>query len=208
LFQAMPGARGVFDARSGDARAELAAAQAELRQLDERVAALAVRAHADGRLALPDAADLAGRFVRRGSLLGQVLTDDATTVRVALPESEASDLQHRQRGLSVRLAGSPQRAHAATLVRDGVGAVLQLPSAALSVRHGGGVVTDPRDRDDLTPLQPVVLLDVRLDARDGAADERIGERAWVRFDAGLAAPAWQLAQALQRFVLRRFNPQI
>ena len=213
LFHALPGdGASAGNARAGDARAELAAAQAELTRLDERVAALAVRAGATGRVALPQAADLSGQFIRRGRLLGQVIGNEPAAVRVALPESEASDLRRVLLAVSVQLASSPGSTHAATLVRDSVGAVMQLPSAALSARHGGDVQTDPRDADDRKPLQPVVLLDVRLDAQSNAQDatghERIGERAWVRFDTGLAPLALQFAQGLQRTVLRRFNPQV
>jgi putative peptide zinc metalloprotease protein len=239
LFQALPGrggrrgdaaagdARG-GDARAGDAEAELAAAQAEFERLTERVAALAVRAGLAGRVALPGAADLPGRFIRQGSLIGQVLTGEPPTLRLALPEAQAADLGDALRKVSVRLSGSPGVAHDATLLRDGVGAVLQLPSAALSARHGGSVQTDPADKDDLKPLQPVVLLDVRLgrpkeghddpagagrgldrgvDREGQSFEERIGERAWVRFDAGLAPPALQIARVLHRHVMRRFNPQ-
>jgi putative peptide zinc metalloprotease protein len=212
LFHALPGDGATAgNARAGDARAELAAAQAELARLDERVAALTVRAGAAGRVALPQAADLSGQFVRRGRLLGQVIGNEPATVRVALPESEATDLRGVVRAVSVQLSSAPGATHGAALLRDSIGAVMQLPSAALSARHGGDVQTDPRDADDLKPLQPVVLLDVALDARPQAQDgggERIGERAWVRFDTGLAPLALQFAQALQRTVLRRFNPQV
>ena len=109
--------------------------------------------------------------------------------------------------VSVRLAASRQTAHPASLLRDSVGAVMQLPSAALSERHGGQVLTDPLDKTDLKPVQPVVLLDVRLAASPADSSERIGERAAVRFDAGFSPLAWQLAQALRRQLLHRFNPQ-
>ncbi|MDH3210463.1 MAG: hypothetical protein OEL91_08825, partial [Burkholderiaceae bacterium] len=208
LFQALPGqGMPVGDVRAGDARADLVAAQAELERLNERVVALAVRAQAAGRVALPHAEDLPGTFIRRGSLLGQVLTDEPPTVRVVVPESQATDLRRAQRAVSVRLAGSLGHAHDATLVRDSFGAGMQLPSAALSARHGGQTQTDPGDSDDLKPLQPVILLDVRLDAPTGAGAERIGERAWVRFHVGLAPLAWRFVQALQRQVLQGFNPQ-
>ena len=202
LVQALPGG----EARAGDAQAELARAQAELERLRERVAALTVRARVDGRVALPQAADLPGSYLRRGSLVGQVLGGEPATVRVALPESEAGELSRTVRNVSVRLAATPARAHAAQWLRDGTGAVRQLPSAALSQRHGGPVLTDPQDRNDLTALQPVVLLDVRL--ADGVPTAgRLGERAWVRFDAGFTPVAWQLARGAQRELLRRFNPQ-
>ncbi len=195
------------DGRAGDARAELGAAQAELDRLGERLAALALRAQVAGRLVLPMEGDLVGQFVRRGSLIGQVSTGAPPTVRVALPQAQATDLRQTHGKVGVRLAAAPQTTLDATLLRDSIGASMRLPSAALSARHGGGVLTDPLDPDDMKPLQPVVLLDVRLDAPAGAGHERIGERAWVRFDAGPAPLLWQLAQALRQQVLRNFNPR-
>lgn len=209
LFDAMPGASSVLpgDGKAGDARADLAAAQAALDRLNERLAALTVVAHVDGRVALPKGGDLPGQFVQRGALIGQVLTGLPPTVRVAMPEAQASDVRQREDRVSVWLSSTPDAAHGAALTRDSVGAVMQLPSAALSARHGGEVQTDPRDPDDLKPLQPVVLIDVRINAAPGIDDARIGERAWVRFDAGLSPLAFQWAQFLKRQVARRFNPQ-
>ena len=210
---------GLFDAlggggvQAGDKRAELTAAEAELERLAERVASLTVRSHAAGRLVLPGSVDLPGQAIARGGLIGFVFTGAPPMVRLALPEADAIELRDAAGSVSVRLAGSPRIAHAAALVRDGVGAGLQLPSAALSAHHGGRVLTDPADKTDLKPLQPVVLLDVRLDAQhaDGAAPptltERMGERAWVRFDAGWAPLSLQLAHALRRKLLQVFNPQ-
>ncbi|WP_418316908.1 PqqD family peptide modification chaperone [Piscinibacter sakaiensis] len=208
LFDAMPVDGNLSaDGKAGDARADLSAAQAALERLIERERSLAVRAHADGRLVLPRSSDLQGQYVARGNLIGQVLTDDATIVRVAVPESAAADLQRGRGEVSVRLAASRDTAHPASLLRDSGGAVLQLPSAALSERHGGQVVTDPSDKTDLTPLHPVVLLDVVLAAGAARSSERIGERAAVRFDAGFSPLAWQWAQGLRRHIQQRFNPQ-
>lgn len=208
LFGALPpDGSAAADGRAGDAHAELTAAQAELERLSERDRALAVRAHADGRLVLPRSSDLQGQFVARGGLIGQVLTDAPPIVRVAMPESAAADLRHWQGEVSVRLAASRDTAHRASLLRDSVGAVLQLPSAALSERHGGEVVTDPADGSDLKPLHPVVLLDVVLAASPAAGSERIGERASVRFDAGFMPLAWQIGQGIRRQIQQRFNPQ-
>lgn len=208
LFQALP----TGNAAAGDARAGLVAAQAELDRLGERVAALAVRATAPGRLALPQGADLAGGYVRQGALLGHVLTDAALTVRVAVPEADANQLRGADRGVSVRLAGdTTATAYAARLASDSGGATRKLPSAALSARHGGDVQTEPREAGDLTALRPVVLLDVRVPAAAAGfgerIGERIGERAWVRFDGGYSPAAVQVARALTRAAQDRFNPQ-
>lgn len=217
----------LFHALAGDAvaaaktRSELAAAQSELAQLDEKLAGLAVRAQVAGRLALPAAGDLAERYVAGGQLLGQVLTGAPPTVRVALPEDRASDLGERLQGVSVRLADAPAGAWPARLLRDSIGAVPTLPNAALSQRHGGDVVTDPQDPDDRRTLRPVVLLDVQLldtppsfappaiaaPGTAGTPGERIGVRAWVRFDQGRTPLALQFAAWLQRLAASRFNPQ-
>ena len=191
------------DGHAGDARADLDAAQAELDRLNERAAALVVRAGCAGRVALGETGDLRGRFFHRGALIGQVVTDGATTVRVAWPAAEADAIGADTRA-SVRLASARDAAWPATIARDGAGAIHRLPSAALSDRHGGPIATDPADRDDLAPLQPVVLVDVTL-AR--AATQRIGERAWVRFDDGFAPLAWQAFDAMRRAVVQRFNPR-
>ena len=208
LINAAPGRPGAaLDGRAAELRAELAAAQAELQRLDERVANLALRAQVAGQLALPASADLAGRYLKQGSLLGQVLGDLPPTVRVALPEAQATELLNRSsQQVSVSRATSPGRSQPATLLRESGGAVLHLPSAALSSRHGGAVQTDPQDKEDLTPLRPVLLLDVRLAHAEADEVARLGDRAWVRFDAGHAPLAWQLLHALRRELVLRLNP--
>ena len=207
LINATPGRTEVTaDARASELRAELVAAQAELQRLDERVVNLTVRSQAAGRLAIPESADLAGRYLKQGSLLGQVLGPLPPTVRVAVPETQAAELLSHSGAVSVSRATAPGLGQAAVLLRESGGVVLRLPSAALSSRHGGAVQTDPQDKDDLTPLRPVLLLDVRLDAADPHAVARIGDRAWVRFDTGFVPLAWQALQALRRELLQRLNP--
>jgi putative peptide zinc metalloprotease protein len=205
LFNALPSAAAADGSALGNRRAELVAALAELDSLVERVAALEMRARVAGRVALHQAADLSGQFVQRGHLLGQVLGAEAGRVRVAMLESDASDLQLTPRKASVRLASAHTSGQRGILVRDGGGATQRLPSAALSTRHGGDIATDPAD--DLKALRPVVLLDLRLDGASADGRERLGERAWVRLDNGFAPLALQAARELQRQVMQRFNPQ-
>jgi hypothetical protein len=50
----------------------------------------------------------------------------------------------------------------------------------------------------------VVLMDVRLDEATGA--ERLGERAWVRFDQGWSPPLAQLWRWTRQRVDASFNP--
>ncbi len=221
------GMQGGADGRTGDARAELQAAQAELARVQDRVDALVVRAAGDGRVCLGPAEDLAGRWLRSGTLVGQLASAAPPVVRVAWPAGDAGTPLRAGQHATVQLAGRPGQALAATVQRDGAGAVSQLPSAALGTKHGGTLVTDPQDPQDLKAAEPVVVVDVRLDAplppdavtaaagaghavtamTADAPPARIGERAWVRVSDGHAPLLWQAGEALWRAVARRFNAQ-
>ncbi len=222
-------------ARAVGVEHELDGATAELARVEERLASLEVRAGADGVAVISHAADLPGRFVKQGALLAHVLTPEPTTVRVAIPHEQASLVQAATRAVSVRLAENPRESWRGELLRDVAGTVTKLPSAALGDRGGGNIVTDPSDKQGLTPTHGVVLADVRLDAPPGQRrgerfgersderfgepmgkhtgepkgehrDERLGGRAWVRFDHGFAPLAVQGARRLQQLFLKHFNP--
>ena len=190
-------------ARAAAIESELAGAIAALEHAQAREALLEVRAGAAGVLALPHAADQAGRYVKQGSVLAQVLTDEPTTVRVALPQTIATRVQTATRSVGVQLADSQGTAWPAALEPAAAGTVNRLPSAALGDHAGGSIVTDPTDASHLKPAQPVVLADVRLAGRPA---QRTGGRAWVRFDHGWSPLALQLARGAQQLVLAQFNP--
>lgn len=194
--------------RSDAARAEslgheLEAALAERERVAERERALSVTAPVAGRVALAHADDLPGRHLRQGALIAEILTDAPTTLRVALPQHLAPRVQLDTRRIEVLLAEAGARPRPARLLGSGSSAGNRLPSAALGDRHGGALVTDPRDAEGLQTAQPVVVLDLQL---DGPAPTRTGGRASVRFDHGWSPLALQLARQAQQLVLARFNP--
>lgn len=191
-------------AQSGKAQDELQRLQAEVARLDEQIAHLQVRALSAGRLVLPNEHDLPGRYLHRGELLGQVLTQHPPTVRVAVREADAVPLRQHLGDVSVRLSSQPHRAEPGTLVRDAVGATRQLPSAALSEQQGGDIQTDPQDEHHVNTVRPVVLMDVRLD--HAAPAQRLGERAWVRFDQGWSPPVAQWWRWARQRADAGFNP--
>lgn len=209
LLQALPGQTdGGLATRGADVRADLLVSQSALARLQQRIDLLTVRAQVAGRLVLSQPHDLSGQFLLRGQLFGHVLDGSPPIVRVAVPETRAGDLDGATGPVSVRLSTAPDEPFPATVLRDSRAAVAQLPSAALADRHGGDIITDPADPDALTARDPVVVLDVQIDAAERAINlQRIGERAWVRFDLGRAPLVLQWASALRQAVVRRFNPQ-
>jgi putative peptide zinc metalloprotease protein len=190
-------------ARAAALDSELDGATAELAHAEARETQLAVVAGADGVVALPQAADLPGRYVKQGAVLAQLLTAEATLVRVALPQTQASLVQAGTRGVGVQLAEDRGTVWPATLLPGAGGAVTRLPSAALGDHAGGSIVTDPADSTHLKPAQAVVLTDVRLASR---VLSRTGGRATVRFDHGWSTLAVQSLRGLQQLVLTHFNP--
>ena len=121
------------------------------------VAALDVRAARDGIVSLPHQADLVGRFVERGTMLGQIFADDPVTVRVAV----------KQRRLGIdpvaprACRGQPRRCtgkiHRAELVGEVRGRPSFLSSAALASSGGGDIAADSHADDDaLLTREPVV----------------------------------------------------
>lgn len=204
---------GLDSAKAGQASDQVQRWQAQLAHVDEQLSALAVRAHRAGRLVLPQAPDLPGRYVHRGELLGHVLGQEAPTVRVAVAETEVTALRDAARSVSVRLHAQGAQAWPAAMLRDSIGATRALPSAALSQDMGGEILTAPQDEHHLQTLRPVVLMDVQLQRpahqavdTDGRMNGRLGQRAWVRFDLGWSPLPWQAWRWVHRRALSDFNP--
>ncbi len=182
---------------------EMERVRSQLAHAETLQAALALRAGVGGQLVMPRQADMAGVFARRGTLLGHILTGDASTLRVAVEQDVAALVRDDTRGVSVRLAELPGEAFPARVLRAVPAATERLPSAALGDFAGGRLPVDPADTDHLRTPAPVFVIDLAL---DGPALERAGGRAWVRFDHGWQPLAVQWGRQLKQLFLRHFNP--
>ena len=175
----------------------------ELRRVDDKLALLEVRAQMAGSLVMPRQQDLPGAFAKRGSVMGYVFDRAEIGVRATVSEKDAALVKERTRSVDVRMAESSGERIVAELVRDIPAATHQLPSAALGDRGGGPYVTDPADKDALRTLEPVVLVDLKLPEK---IVQRVGGRAWVRFDHGAEPLAGQGYRRLRQLFLQHFNP--
>jgi putative peptide zinc metalloprotease protein len=189
--------------RAQNLEQDLVSVESELGRADERIGQLTVRAQLAGRLAMPRQEDLPGRFFRRGERMGYVLASEEIGVRAAVPEYEVDLMREATGRITVRLADSPGQLLDAERVREVPAATNELPSAALGDRGGGPYVTDPADKDALHTLEPLVLIDIKLPAMNL---QRVGARAWVRFDHGAQPLAEQSYRRLRQLFLRHFNP--
>jgi putative peptide zinc metalloprotease protein len=151
----------------------------------------------------PREGDLAGRYAKRGEMLGYVLAPGAAQVRLVLHDEDLLRVRGRVQSIEVRLAEAPGEVHAAKLQNETPAATHQLPSAALGDRDGGPVAIDPADKDGLRSQQPVFLWDVAV---PGIAGERIGSRAWVKLQLPSEPLGLQAIRVLRQLLVRQFNP--
>jgi putative peptide zinc metalloprotease protein len=174
---------------------------ADLKLAEEHIALLDVKSPADGTLVVPRPRDLPMRFAAKGTMLGYVLTGESIELRVPVAEANVALVRDRTQAVAVRLAETPAQAIGARLLRQVPAAADALPSAALGDRGGGPHITDPADKEGTRTLAPVFVFDLGLPA---TAIERIGGRAWVRFDHGsesLSQQAWRrLSQAFLQHI--------
>ncbi len=178
-------------------------AGAELTRVEQQISELEIRGQAAGQLVMPHQDDLLGTFVKQGTVLAYVLNKNMIKVRAALPEPAAALLHENLTGIEVRTADHLNQVLSANMSLDTPAVTRTLPSAALG-DHGGGIyATDPADRDGLTALEPLVLIDLNLPS---TALERVGARANVRFDHTNEPIATQVYRHLRQLFLRYFNP--
>lgn len=176
--------------------------EGRLALFENRSAALVVRAAFAGRALVPNAADLPGRYIEKGAVLGYLMKDEDLRLRVAVPQDMA-ELVRDSVGVQIRM----QRALATAVPGRIVGAAPEsqpiLPSPALSSEAGGPFATDPSDPSGKRSVQSLFVFDVSPTAP--VAPAMVGERAVVRFDLGATPLGFRIGRSLRQLFLARFN---
>jgi putative peptide zinc metalloprotease protein len=183
-------------------RQQLVREQAALRSLDERLAALIATSPSAGRFIVPRAADMDGRFHRKGELLGYVVDPLHPQVRVVVPQGEVDLVSRDTRDVLLRRVSSPEQVIQGQVLRVLPGGSADLPSKALATSGGGALAVDPRDEKGLRTLQRSFQIDIALPP-DGQS--LFGGRVFVLFEhppEPLAAQAWR---GVRQLFLSRFH---
>ncbi len=179
--------------------AQLRRSAGDLALAEARERGLTVTAPRAGRLALPDSRKLIGRFFQRGDLVGYAAQPEDITVHIVVPQNEIDLVRHRLKGVAVRLTEDLDRAYPARILSQTPTALDHAPGAALTSEGGGPMLMDPADPQHKKPLEKFYEVDLRL---EGAPLERIGGRAYARFDLGREPVAWRALRALRQLFLQ------
>jgi putative peptide zinc metalloprotease protein len=190
-------------ARAAEVAEDLDRNTAELGRAEELLGEMEVRAQTDGEVVWARPQDLPGSFVKRGAMLGHVLSGGAAHVRLALLEDDFLRMRGEVRGVEVRLADTPGVIHPARLSGATPGATLELPTPALGDRQGGPVPVDPGDANGLRTRVPVFLLDATVPGLQATA---IGGRAWVKLMLAPKPLALQWLAQLRQLLIKQFSP--
>ncbi|HCZ14307.1 MAG: coenzyme PQQ biosynthesis protein PqqD [Candidatus Accumulibacter phosphatis] len=174
-----------------------------LARAEEKLDALLVVAAVSGVLKLARAQDLPERFVKKGELLGYILTTPPRWLRVVVTQDDITLVRERRAAVEVKIADRIEQTWPARVHREVPGAHDRLPSKALSLAGGGPHGTDPRDPDGLKSLQRLFQFDLELPPEVGPL--QIGTRAFVRFHHHAEPLATQWGRRLRQLFLARFN---
>ncbi len=184
-------------------RAQAARAEREAELLRQRIAALTVRSPREGLLVLPRRADLPGRYLRKGDVIGHVVSPDELSVRVAVSQDTADLIRRRTRAVELRTAERLELRQSANIVREVPAVGDRLPSLALSTEGGGPFALDPQAREAPRSLEPVMQFEVVPE--QPLPTVALGSRVYVRFDHGDQPLAQRIWRRLRQVFLRRFG---
>ncbi len=185
-------------------RAEVAARAARVAEAQRRVEALTITAATAGRWVPAVPTELAGRFAKRGEIVGHIVAGSSHLVRTAVPQEDMDLIVHAQtQGVEVRLANDIRHPVTARITRAVPGGELDLVSPALGTSGGGEIPVDPSQQGGVRSLRRVFDIEVELDR--AAPVEAFGDRAHVRFDLGWTPLGWQWFLRLRQLFLARWN---
>jgi len=181
---------------------QLRRADAVLDRAESRGRDLVIPAQREGRLVIPDAAHLPGRFVHNGDILGYVIGPGDIVVRAVVPQAEIDLVRGDIRAASIRFTETIDQERRATILRVTPSALDRAPTAALSPDGGGPMLLDPTSPRHDRPLDRWYEVVLRA---EGTVAERIGGRAYVRFNLGAEPVVIRLWRAGRQALLAALN---
>ena len=192
-------------------REELLHEQANLARAEERAERLLIRSHAQGRFILVnEAADLPGRFIKQGELVGFVVDGSSQLVRVVVTQDDVDLVRREVKDVAIRFASRIDDVVSATIIREVPSAKTELPSLALSTEGGGLHPLDPSDANKAKTLASLFQYDLALSkplAEDLSSNLQApyGARVHVRFNHQPEPWAFQIGRRVRQLFLSRLN---
>lgn len=203
LFRRLDGTPLNRQTRSRSLREQIRSISARIEFYQDRIESLELRAPRSGSALIPYAADLTGRLVRKGEILGYLLDGARMRLRVGVPQATAELVREGSVEVEIRLQRAVGRVLKGRIISEAPESFALLPSPALGTSAGGPFAVDPTDPTgrrtlrslflfDVTPIEPVPMV-------------MVGERAIVRFDHGTEPIGFRIYRSLRQLFLSQFS---
>jgi putative peptide zinc metalloprotease protein len=180
---------------------EMGLVEAELAQKQGLVARLTLRSPVAGTFLVQQPADLPGRFLHQGDLVGYVLDHRQSEVKLAVSQEAIGLVRQSTEALEARYANRPAEMVPVKLLGEVPESRRHLPSPALGSLGGGEFTLHPDDKDGTRSLETVFEMRLEL----GEPVTRLGERVIVRFQHRALPLGWQWYRSLRQMFLKRFR---
>ena len=180
---------------------ELSQIDAELKNAEERLQALTLHSRSNGIFVIPDASDLPGRFIKRGTPVGYILNADNMQIRALVDQQDIDQVRADTRKVEGRLTENVNQIFSTRILREIPAASQELPSIALSLEGGGPFALDPRQPDK--PLAIERLFQFAIAMPPGLT-YNIDERVYVRFIHTPEPLALRWFRSIRQTLLKRF----
>ncbi|WP_261842181.1 hypothetical protein [Aliamphritea ceti] len=184
-------------------RIELHTVEAELALLKEQSAGLLLRSEVTGVFVVPEAHRFTGRYLRKGDLVGYVVSPERLIVRTIVPQSDIGLLRQQVARVEVRFAERLGESVTAHIIREIPAGNNLLPSRALGAAGGGNIAVRLNGDDGITAAEKVFQVDLGLP--EDLVITGIGERAYVRFDHGSEPLVSQWIRSARQLLLSRLS---
>ena len=178
--------------------------EVKLEDRQKRQTALRMKAPADGRLILFNEHQFNGRWLPRGTVIGELISGHDWEFHAVVAQEDAGKLfDEGTTGLQIRFKGSSSQAFTPERVRLVPGQQNFLPSPALGWPAGGSVRVDDTDRGGMRVYEPFFLVVGYLPAEaQGLWHGRTGV---ARFDVPPEPFLSQWTRRLRQLLQRRFQ---
>jgi len=178
--------------------------EAKLKDCAERQAALTLRAPNDGDLVLFKQHQFEGRWLSRGTVVGELLSGEDWEFFAVVSQEDAGKLfDEGASGLEIRFKGASSKVFKPKNVRFVPGEQTFLPSAALGWPAGGSVRVDETDSSGLRAYEPYFLVIGSLPANTAGLWH--GRTGVGRFDVPPKPLLLQGVHRLRQLLQRRFQ---
>jgi putative peptide zinc metalloprotease protein len=182
---------------------ELGVLREGLVQAEKNVADLWVRSPAPGVFVVPQAGDLPGRFLHRGTVIGYIEEPRSRLLRVVVTQGNIDLVRDHLKKIEVKFPQQPKQTWPAHILREIPAGAEELPSMALAGMGGGQFAIDPRYPEQLRSFERTFQFELELPP--GAGPGYFGSRVYVRFTHDAEPLGLQWYRRLRQLFLSRFD---